>query len=94
MSPATPGRGKILFPSKHRIVVYSSGEGFTWAIKRPLPSDELLAVSQSATPYQRARDAERQALIFFKRHRVDFLLRERRADFSQQPQAPCTTPKS
>lgn len=72
---AIPGRGRILRPSKHRVVIHPAGEGFTWAIKMPVPDQTVVAVS--AGQYTRAVDAERAATTWFRQHSVDLFLAQK-----------------
>lgn len=82
----TSGRGKTLYPSKHRIAIRSQSEGgFLWEILAPAPNNNILAICRKSEPYTRARDAERQAERFFQRHKVDFLLTEKKVDFTRVP---------
>lgn len=72
---AVPGRGTILRPSKHRVVIYPAGDGFTWTIKMPVPDQTVVAVS--AGRFTRVSDAQRAATTWFKNYSVNVFLAQK-----------------
>lgn len=71
---ASPGRGKILYPTKHRICLTGSAEtGWGWLLRAPAPDQTVLLVG-TRTNYSIPKDAIRQAEIDFTRLRVDLML--------------------